>query len=908
MPLEPQTLSPDAILLRGGTLRELSGRERLSLSSCACVWVVRSGWVDVFAVPTCHGEATGPRHHLCRVEPGGVLVGGRYAQQQSTCLRGIGGPGTEVLEIDGQELQAQVRDPATAAQLSSQLDRWFQRLLSGARSGQTATPTIWPPPGRDTSQVLAAEDLWPALDAAHREIVAEVDASSQALLDAELQRLEQKKAAEADALVRSLKQIATIAEPVGPGGAGLGTDDPLLAACQIIGQHMGVEVREPADYRQVAWPDPVGAIARSSGLHVRRVLLADQWWRDDNGPLLGFDSADNSPVALIPEPPTRTVQIRPLSGTKVKVDARVAAGLQPQAYCFYSGFPASALTARQVFRFGLPGTRADWLTIAGLGLAGALLGMLVPIATGLIFSHIIPGGQRDQLLLAVSVLAACAVVMALFDIVRGIAIHRVETRMGTRVEVGIWDRLLSLPASFFRNYAAGDLAMRAMGINAIRQVLTDAAMTGVVSFAFSMVSFGLLFYFDRLLAMIALLLFGLVLAVTTISAVRQLKLRRAYYAQRGQTAGIVLQLLSGISRLRVAGAENRALAYWSRFYSHQMRLSFRAQSVSNKLAAFLDALPVLGSLAVFAAVVWLSSSLSIGTFLAFNAAFAQILYSAVLLSSAVGSLIEVIPLFEQARPILSSIPEGRKSSRQPIALSGDIEINHVSFRYRPDSPLVLDDVTLHIRPGEFVALVGPSGAGKSTILRMLLGFEAPTSGSIYFDREDLMGLDLPAVRRQMGVVLQNSELTPGDILSNITRSFQYTQQQAWEAAMLTGLDQDIQEMPMGVYTVVSEGECTLSGGQRQRLLITRAIVSKPNILLFDEATSALDNISQAKVAESLERLKATRIVVAHRLSTIINADRICVIDRGKLVQEGTFRELIEQPGPFAELAKRQMLA
>jgi ATP-binding cassette subfamily C protein len=302
-----------------------------------------------------------------------------------------------------------------------------------------------------------------------------------------------------------------------------------------------------------------------------------------------------------------------------------------------------------------------------------------------------------------------------------------------------------------------------------------------------------------------------------------------------------------------------------------------------------------------------TTTITVGNFWAFNAAFTQIIFSAVMLSSAVTSLLEIVPLYERAKPILDTPPERQLLGRAPSTLSGDIEINHVSFRYDPDGPLVLDDISIHIQPGEFVAFVGPSGAGKSTILRLLLGFEAPITGSIYYDHEDLSGLDLQAMRRQMGVILQNSQLSPGDILSNITRSFQFTQEEAWEAAQKTGLDQDIMEMPMGLYTVVSDGEATLSGGQRQRLLITRAIVSKPNVILFDEATSALDNVSQAKVAQSLQNLKATRVVVAHRLSTIVNADRICVFDRGKLVQDGNYQELMSQPGLFADLAKRQLL-
>jgi ATP-binding cassette subfamily C protein len=311
---------------------------------------------------------------------------------------------------------------------------------------------------------------------------------------------------------------------------------------------------------------------------------------------------------------------------------------------------------------------------------------------------------------------------------------------------------------------------------------------------------------------------------------------------------------------------------------------------------------------VFATVASLPpNSLSLGAFLAFNVAFAQVLASAILFSSVIGSAVEIVPLCERARPILETAPEVTEAKAIPAGLRGDIEISHVSFRYQPDGPLILDDVTLHARPGEFVAIVGPSGAGKSTIVRLLLGFESPASGPIYYDHEDLARLDCQAVRRQVGVVLQDGKLMTGDLFSNIVGASTLTLDDAWDAARLAGLDEDIRQMPMGMQTVVSEGGSTLSGGQRQRLMIARAVVGRPAILLFDEATAALDNETQATVSRSLEGLKATRVVVAHRLSTVRQADRIYVMEAGKVVQQGNYDELMAQGGLFAELVRRQLV-
>jgi ATP-binding cassette subfamily C protein len=425
---------------------------------------------------------------------------------------------------------------------------------------------------------------------------------------------------------------------------------------------------------------------------------------------------------------------------------------------------------------------------------------------------------------------------------------------------------------------------------------------------FSLVYFVVLFYFDARLAGLACVMFLVVLAVTGLAALRQLHYQRRIFQARGKIAGLVLQLISGIARLRMAGAEERALAVWGREFSTQRRLSFRARCVANNLATFHAALPLLGMMVLFAGMSGhLGAGVSLGAFLAFSAMFAQVLGSAIEMGSALADVIQVVPLYERAKPILDTLPEADEASAIPPDLSGDIELSHVSFRYSADGPLVLDDVSIHIRPGEFVAFVGPSGAGKSTILRLLLGFEKPTTGTIAYDGAQLASLDLQAVRRQTGVVLQDGKLMSGDLFTNIIGSSSRTLEDAWEAADLAGLAEDINRMPMKMQTVVTEGGSTLSGGQRQRLMIARAVVGRPRILLLDEATSALDNETQAHVARSLERLKATRIVVAHRLSTIEKADRIFVLESGRIVQTGRYHELMQQEGPFRVLAGRQLV-
>jgi ATP-binding cassette subfamily C protein len=380
---------------------------------------------------------------------------------------------------------------------------------------------------------------------------------------------------------------------------------------------------------------------------------------------------------------------------------------------------------------------------------------------------------------------------------------------------------------------------------------------------------------------------------------------------KGHLSGKLFQFINGISKLRISATENRAFASWAGEFARQKKVSVQARKVSMGLALFTAVFPVMSSAAIFFAMSLLmvqqgASTLSTGSFLAFNAAFTQFQFAALTLSSAVVSLMSVVPLYERARPILEAQPEVDATKSYPGELRGNIEVKHVNFRYGPDTPLVLRDVSMRFPAGQFVAVVGPSGSGKSTVFRMLLGFETPESGAIHFDNQDQSHLDIQAVRRQIGVVLQSGRVLCGSIYENIAGSTALALEDAWAAARMAGLDKDIEAMPMGMHTIIAEGGGGLSGGQRQRLMIARAIVRKPRIILFDEATSALDNETQSIVARSLESLQATRIVIAHRLSTIAHADYIYVIDKGVIVQQGAYRELIQQEGPFANLAKRQI--
>lgn len=703
-------------------------------------------------------------------------------------------------------------------------------------------------------------------------------------------------------------QTASLSDASGADDGAL--DDPLFEACRMVCGELGIALRRPPDSsasrRRGA---PIEAIARAARVRTRRVMLRDGWWREDNGPLVGIRAEGRRPVALFYVPARGYTCHDPGDGSEVPVDDTLADALAPFAITFYRSFPEAALSMGDVLRFGVQGCGRELRSVVAMTLLAALLGMIPPLATGLLFDSFIPGAQRSQLLQMTIILVVCALAASMFQIVRAVALLRMEGKMGNAVQCAVWDRLLALPMSFFRPYTAGELAVRAMGIDGIRQLVSGSTITALVAGVTSVGNYVLLFHYSVRLAAWATLLIAVALAITCLGGYIQLSHQRGVAALQSKTSGVVLQLLTSVAKLRVAGAEAHAFASWARHFAEQRRLQFRVRSIGNWVAAFNAAFPTAACMLVFWAALGpltAAHSMRTGDFLAFMSAFGICLASVVTTSSAFLTMLLAVPLYEQAKPILVTPPEVDGAKEDPGELTGEVDIEHVSFRYERDGPLVLRDLTVHAKPGEFIAFAGPSGSGKSTILRLLLGFETAETGSIYYDGREIAGLDLRALRRQIGVVLQSGRLMTGDIYTNIVGSAPVPMEEAWEAARMAGFADDIRQMPMGMQTVISEGGGTLSGGQRQRLMIARAIVHRPRILLFDEATSALDNRTQAIVSDSLERLQATRIVIAHRLSTIMRANRIYVMRRGELAQCGSYAELMKQRGLFAELAHRQL--
>jgi NHLM bacteriocin system ABC transporter ATP-binding protein len=599
----------------------------------------------------------------------------------------------------------------------------------------------------------------------------------------------------------------------------------------------------------------------------------------------------------------------PKNGSHRSVDRSVAGELKPEAIAFYPALPSRPLRYRDLLAFAMRGLSGSIARIVLAVLAIGLLSLIPPLLTNVLVNSVIPRTEIDQLVVCALALTVSAVAIASLQTMQGRVTLRLEGLLDYKLQAALIDRLLRLPTSLFREYTSGDLVDRAMGIDAARRIFTGRVLRGFTASFFCLFSIGLMLYYDFRLGSIGLLLTMIrAIAILVMSAAR-LYYETRHFNLQGRASGFVLQLIAGVGKLRVAGATTRALARWSQQFAVQRRYFIVAQRAANALSTFDTAFPMLATLTIFALASYTNSGLllDLGAFLGFLAAFGQTMAAIGNWASSVSESLVAIPHLTRLKPVISTPAEISEDRRSPGELSGEIELSGIVFRYMQGGPKILDDISLSIATGDYVAVVGPSGSGKSSLFRLLLGFERAEAGTVFYDGKALNTLDISAVRRQLGVVLQDTKVATGSLYENICGGVDLPLEKAWEAARLAALDADIAQMPMGMHTLVAEGVSTLSGGQRQRLLIARALARSPRILLFDEATSALDNQTQSIVGASLERLSITRIVIAHRLSTVRNADRIVMLLRGKIVQAGSYAELMSEPGPFSDFVERQLL-
>lgn len=682
----------------------------------------------------------------------------------------------------------------------------------------------------------------------------------------------------------------------------------LLEACQSLARALGVKIKQgPQLPASAPLERQLDHILEPSEVRHRQIRLEGDWYKRDCGPVLGFLKAEQRPVALIPHGARKYKLVDPVRRTSRLIDHKVAATLQVTGYVFYRPLPGGPVSLGGILGFAMRGRYGELVLIGFLGFLAALLSLVVPLATELIINQIIPGAERSQLLQLGLGLLMVAITVTMFHAVSAFAMLRILGHGSHDIQTALWNRVLQLGSRFFSTYTAGDLANRLDGIESIRNALSTAVVGYLLGAIFSIVNLGLIFYYNWKLAILAIILAAISALVELTTALLELKYRRKSLNLAGRIQGRVFQLISGITKWRASAAEDRALGQWADLFIEKKKFDKISGYFRAAAATFRAAYPILTTLANFAIYFFFfHGDLNTGQFLGYNAAFGQLLTAILGATSATLGVVNCIPYFERMKPILCEPVERGTFGADPGRLGGRVEFKEIRYRYDPGLPLVLDSVSFRVEPGEFVAVVGPSGCGKSTLARLLLGFEQPVSGAVLYDGRDLANLDLKLVRRQLGVVLQHDRVQSGDILHNIIGVGQYTEADAWEAAEMAGIQEDIARLPMGMHTFIPEGGRGFSGGQLQRIVIARAFVKKPAILVMDEATSALDNASQRVVSDHLKALKVTRIVIAQRLSSIQEADKIVVLHKTKVVETGTFDELMSGETFFKKLAARQM--
>ncbi len=648
-------------------------------------------------------------------------------------------------------------------------------------------------------------------------------------------------------------------------------------------------------------------LMRPYGIMRRTVRLEKGWYRDAVGAMLGVMKESGRVVALIPAGFSGYCYIDPDSGKKIKINRRNQRLFDTEAIAFYKPFPLKKIGLGSVAKYIAETlSAADFALIALATLALSLIGMLSPKLNNILFAAVLPSGSV-RLLLSIAVFTVSVSVSSLLiSATKEMITARINTKMSVSVQAAAMMRIMSLPADFFKGYGSGDLSSRAAHISSLCNMLVSAVLTTGLTSAFSLIYISQIFIYAPVLVVPAIAVILATVAFSLISSFAQMRISKKQMELSAKESGMSYALISGIQKIKLAGAEKRAFARWGNLYAQNARLTYNPPAFIKLNSVISLAISLIGNIVMYAAAV--KSGVSVADYYAFGTAYGMVSGAFMSLAGMALTVAQIKPILETVQPFFNTVPEISEGKEVITRLSGGIELTNVSFRYNENMPLILDNMSLKIRPGQYVAIVGKTGCGKSTLMRLLLGFEKPQKGAVYYDGRDIERIDLKSLRRRIGVVMQNGKLFSGDIYSNIVISAPWlTQSDAWDAAEKAGIAEDIRRMPMGMNTIISEGSGGISGGQRQRLMIARAIAPKPKILMLDEATSALDNLTQKRVSESLDSLKCTRIVIAHRLSTIKQCDRILVLDGGKITEDGTYDELIAQNGVFAELVERQRL-
>ena len=720
------------------------------------------------------------------------------------------------------------------------------------------------------------------------------------------EQIAQRKLADQKAMDDSLLHIASAV--LGKGQAG-GLNDKQVYTKEAIDEILKYYRCKPADIPEEITDvdEQLEYCLRPHGIMCRSIRLQQGWYRDAMGPMLAFLKDSDTPVALLPGRFYGYSYWDAESGEKIKINRETADRLREEAICFYRPLPLRKIDVSDLIIYLKdclePG---DYLLLFILSLVVTLIGMLLTNITRALTGFVLDSSNVALLAGTAAFMISALLASRLIGIGRQLMMDRISIKTSFAMNAAMMMRVMNLPAGFFREYSSGELASRYNAVGNICGMVLGNVFSMGISAILSLLYIAQIIHFAPALVLPALLIILTGSIFGVITGLAQMRLSRRIMEKSAKEAGISFSLINGVQKIRLAGAEKRAFAKWAHSYAEEAQLRYNPPMIIRAGKAITAAISLAGTVILFYSAT--NSGVTPSEYIAFNTAFGAVTAAFTSLAGVGLSVAGIRPVLEMAAPIFEAQPESSENRSIVLNLTGDIELSNVSFRYSPDMPYIIKNMDLKIHPGEYVGIVGTTGCGKSTLVRLLLGFETPEIGAIYYDGRDLTGLDLRSLRRHIGTVTQNGSLFQGDIFSNIAISApQISLEDAWEAAEIAGIADDIRDMPMGMQTQISEGQGGISGGQKQRLMIARAVATKPQILIFDEATSALDNLTQKQISEALDKLECTRIVIAHRLSTIRRCSRILVMDQGMILEEGTYDELIEKNGLFAELIARQRL-
>ena len=964
---EPGKVDPIGERLRplaADTFAVVAG-ERL-LDEADCVWWVESGEVDVFIVELEGERVVSSYKHVTRAAAGRLLFGADRTADPRLQLRLKGLPGFRVhrLPLEG------VLGSLSAGTLAQEADRWLEALSEAVARDVPLLPRVdvsvqageelaiapqqvvsarrgivWLPTrrsgaflgtghtGPDMPEAMPVSPYtWMTFsEAAEVSAVSSLDLARQGRLEGALQlfhrtalaaerqtrqlasidvanlQLDSARLREgaADEARRELRRIARSGRPSGAAPSG----PPLVEALRSIGRREQIRFVEPEGEEPT-----LESILIASGVRAREVDLSSEsnWWTGDSFSMLAYRREDGRPVALLPSAIGPYRIIDPSKGGSQRLDAAGVAQLENRAWVFYRPFPSRPVETRDVVAMAGHRLPMEAARFVAAGLLVGLCGFFPAIAMGLFADWVMPAGSRELLWSLTAAMLVVAAFGVLMTLQQSSTLLRVEARAATRLTAAVWDRIVSLRPSALQGYSAGELTSRAFVFQGLRERASNVVTSSLVSVLFLFPTLFLLFSYNPVLAGVSLAV-GLAAAATIVGlAVLQFTPQRRLVEARQALAGTLFQFIAGIGKLRSSGAEESAFGFWARGYARQKQAEIHVSRLSALAAAITASIPAAATAILFTTTLLLESeTLTVGVFFVVYATSMTFFGATTRLGATVQALSSVVPEYQQVKPLLALAREMRDDARAAgeveVKLRGELRFEGVGFVYPGSDQVVLDDISLHVRPGEFAAIVGESGAGKSTLFNLALGLEEPTRGAVYYDDHDVAQLNRRSLRRQIGVVPQNASLQPGSVLQNIVGvARDLAEEDAWEAARLASVDEDIRQMHMGMHTATAD-TATFSGGQMQRILIAAALVRKPRVMFLDEATNWLDNESQARVMQSIGGVAATRVVIAHRLSTIRAADTIHVLDKGKLVQSGSYDDLAREPGVFQRLIARQLL-